>query len=136
MVDLFGTNPSENDLKGIVYDRSCDLHPFLNCLARENNPVAEIYYNMEFIVDIFHCEKHTQSKCVLTHPDCQYHPHLPKFAHVRNMNTEVAEQSFNRVNPFKYITRKMSHCRRLLFLKLLDENFNNRASKKIDTKKI
>ena len=46
------------------------------------------------------------------------------------MNTEVAEQSFNRINPFKYITRKMSYSRRLLFFKFLDDNCNNRKSKK------
>ena len=95
--------------------------------------MAEIYSDLQFIIDdIFHCEKHTQSKCVLTHSDCQYHPHLSKLAHVRSMNTAVAEQSFNRINPFKYTTRKMSYCRRLLFLKFLDDNWNNRASKKIN----
>ena len=62
LIDLFGENPSDKELKGIVYDRSCDLHPFIERLARENNQIAESYSKLQFIVDIFHCEKHTQPK--------------------------------------------------------------------------
>ena len=46
------------------------------------------------------------------------------------MNTEIAEQSFKEINPFKYITRKMSYCRRLMFFKFLDDNANDRMCKK------
>ena len=52
--------------------------------------------------------KNIHSKCVLGHADCKYHPHLEKFNYVRSMDKEIAEQSFSRLNPFKYITRKMS----------------------------
>lgn len=135
LVDLFGETPSQDVINGIVYDRACDLHLFLKRLSKEGNIVAQRYKDLTHIVDIFHAEKHTKSKCVLSSPDCTYHPHLEKFQYVRSMNTEVAEQSFNRINPFKYITRKMTYARRLLYFKFLDDSYNERLSKKIIYKK-
>ena len=80
----------------------------------------------KYIVDIFHAEKHTRPKCVLGNDQCYYHPHLEKFAHLRKMNTEVAEQSFTHITPFKSITRKMRYGKRLVYLKLLDDYANER----------
>ena len=133
LIDLFGESPSTNMINGIIYDRACDLHPFLKRLSKEGNNAAKEYKKIIHIVDIFHVEKHIMSKCVLSSPECLYHPHLKRFQYVRNMNTEVAEQWFNRINPFKYITRKMTYARRLLFLKFLDDSYNERLSKKIET---
>ena len=104
LIDIFGKEPRSEDLKGIVYDRACGLHPFLSRLAKARNEVAFRYEKLDYIVDIFHVEKHTESKCLLERGDCLYHPHLDKFAYVRQMNTEVAEQSFSRINPFKSAT--------------------------------
>ena len=42
----------------------------------------------------------------------------------KGMNTEIAEQSFNKLNMFKYSTRKMTYSRRLVFLKFLDDTVN------------
>ena len=135
LIDLFGEEPSTDDIKGIVYDRSCDLHPFIMRLASEGNELAKSYCGLQYIVDIFHCEGHTQAKCVLSNASCLYHPDLPKFEHVRKMNTEIAEQSFNKINPFKYITRKMSYSKRLLFMKFIDDNHNRSLVEKMATKK-
>ena len=129
LVDIFGEKPDSSVLQGIIYDRSCDLHPFLTRLSKEGNEIASKYQNLKFIVDIFHAEKHTLPKCVLSHPECIYHPHLKRFESLKKMNTEVAEQSFSRINPFKYMTRKMSYCRRLMFLKFVDDNANEMKSK-------
>ena len=63
IVDLFGVVPSLDFLRGIVYDRACDLLPFLQRLAKEGNKIAQNYINLLYIVDIFHCEKHTMPKC-------------------------------------------------------------------------
>ena len=131
LIDLFGEEPAVEDILGIAYDRACDLEPFILRLAAEGNTIAKSYGDLDYLVDIFHCEGHTQAKCVLGNPNCQYHPHLEKFSHVRKMNTEVAEQSFHIINPFKYMTRKMSYGRRLLFLKFIDDNFNYRLSEKL-----
>ena len=113
-----------------MYDRACDLHPFLKRLSREGNESASEYKKITHIVDIFHAEKHTMEKCVLSSVNCTYHPHLEKFKYLREMNTEVAEQSFARLNPYKYMTRKMSYGRRLLFMKFVDDFSNHKLQLK------
>lgn len=122
LLDLF-QHDMEN-LLGIVYDRACSLHPFIKRLADEGHEAAKKFSDLWYIVDIFHAEKHTTPKCVLGDPACEYHPRLSKFSKVNSMNTEIAEQSFRVINPFKYMTRRMTYSRRLVFLKLLD-NFSN-----------
>ena len=129
LVDLFGEELAQK-LHGIVYDRACGLHPFLIRLAREGNDLAHIYSQLHFIVDIFHVEKHEAEKCDITHTNCLYHPHLEKFQFVKGMNTEIAEQSFSRINPFKNSTRKMTYCKRLLYLMFVDEHENDRVFNK------
>ena len=125
LVDLFGEELEQN-LHGIVYDRACGLHPFLMRLAQEGNNLAKKYSKLQFMVDIFHVEKHVTDKCKINHPNCLYHPHLEKFLFVKGMNTEIAEQSFYRINPFKNSTRKMTYCKRLLYLMFIDEHENER----------
>ena len=120
LIDTFGNSP--NNVEGIVNDRACGLHPFIKRLSGESHILAENYEKLKFIVDIFHVEKHTEPKCVLSNENCFYHPHLPKFGNVKNMNTEVAEQSFSQLNRFKFMTRKMSYAKRLLFLKFVDHS--------------
>ena len=129
MIDLFGEKPLPELLKEVVYDRACDLCPFVNRLANEGSVIAGNYKDLSYIVDIFHAEKHTMPKCELTSPNCEYHPHLEKFSYVKKMNTEIAEQSFNKLNPFKYITRKMTYARRLLYFKFLDDFHNSKITK-------
>eukprot|EP00111_Clytia_hemisphaerica_P014383 TCONS_00042382-protein len=122
LIDTFGE--TAQNLSGIVYDRSCGLHPFIQRLSNEGNLIAKKYEALDFIVDIFHVEKHTQPKCMLPHVDCLYHPFLDRFGRVRGLNTEVAEQSNSQLNRFKYMTRKMSYCKRLLFFKFIDDTHN------------
>ena len=125
LVDLFGDDPIPH-LRGIAYDRTCGFHPFLRRLGEEGNAIAQRYANLYFLVDIFHVKKHTTDTCTLGHPNCIYHPHLPRFDFVKEMNTEIAEQSFSRINPCKGSTRKMTYCRRLLYFMFVDEHENKR----------
>jgi len=111
-------------VKGIVYDRACDLHPFIKRLSREGNFSSKNYLFLDYIVDSFHVEKHTEMKCLLGNPECLYHPGLKKFDYVKKMSTEIAEQSFSKLNSFKYATRKMNYGKRLLFLKFVDHSYN------------
>ena len=41
LLDLFGTCPKNEHLKGIVYDRACELHPFeeLHPMKVINQPI-------------------------------------------------------------------------------------------------
>ena len=129
LIDIFSDNPSENDIKGIVYDRSCDLHPYLVRLGNEDNNTAEKYSRLHYVVDIFHAEKHTLPKCVITSDQCEYHPNLEKFQHIRSMNMEICESTFHLINPLKHVLRNMTYGKRLVILKLLDDNYNNRLLK-------
>ena len=117
-------NPAEHLIGGVGYDRSCDFHPFLKNLSINGNVIANNYLKLSYMVDIFHINKHTEPKCVLGNELCEYHPHLPKFDHLRGMNTEIAEQSFKEINPFKCTTRKMTYAKRWLFLKFIDHSYN------------
>lgn len=134
LIDVFTPTPVPEVIKYIIYDRSCDLHPFLIRLAKEGNPAATIFSQMQFIVDIFHAEKHTMPKCVLTSNECRYHPHLPEFSNVKAANTEIAEQSFHQINPIKHISRNMTYAKRLCLLKLIDHSFNSRLEKSLSNK--
>ena len=128
LVDMFGEYPSLDDIKGLVYDRCCELKPFITRLADECNEIARRFLNLMYIVDIFHAERHTEPKCVLNSGSCEFHPHLPRFSNVRSMNTEIAEQSFREINMVKCTTRKMTYAKRMLFFKLMDHSYNNRIS--------
>ena len=67
LIDTFGEEM--NGIRGVVYDRACGLHPFIKRLSGEGNNFAKKYETLDFIIDIFHVEKHTQlnfhlSKCI------------------------------------------------------------------------
>ena len=130
LVHCFGVEPANELIRGIVYDRACDLKPFLDKLSQNGDMNGERYALLEFIVDIFHVEKHTLPKCTLGKPECLYHPHLEKFDYLKGMNTEVAEQSFSKINPHKFSTRKMCYAKRLLFLNFLDNTVNEQITLK------
>ena len=40
LIDVFWINPSTLELNGVVYDRSCDLRPFILKLAANGNTIA------------------------------------------------------------------------------------------------
>ena len=130
LIDFFTAEPDQQQLTRIVYDRACDLDPYFQRLCREGNTVAERYATLRYIVDIFHCERHTQPKCVLGNEECRYHPDLPQFNDIRKMNMEICEQSFHLLNPLKHITRNMTYAKRLCFLKIVDNDFNTRLELK------
>ena len=124
--DVFGENRLNCEVTGIVYDRSCDLFPFIQKLSKNGNDIASRYLKLHYMVDIFHVENHTMTKCVLKHPDCMFHQHLEKFSFVNGMNTEIAKQSFSKLNPFKNSTSKMAYGKIMLYLKFEDDHENTR----------
>ena len=130
LIDLFGATP--HLLTGVGYDRVCDLHPFIRRLAANGHEIAKRYADLLYLVDIFHVEKHVRPKCVLGDKECEYHPHLSKFDHIKGINTEVAEQSFKEINQYKCSTRKMTYAKRLLFLKFLDHSTNLKKIEKMN----
>ena len=127
--DIFTLSPAKDLIRTIIYDRACDLHPYLIRLAKEGNEAARHFAELNFIVDIFHAEKHTMPKCTIISPECKYHPDLPQYSYIRGANTEICEQSFHLLNPCKHITRNMTYAKRLCLLKFIDDDFNTRLVK-------
>ena len=69
-------------LRYLGYDRACGLVPFLRNQAKSGSAGAKVLLeNVQFLVDIFHVEKHTERVCMplQNNPEGEYHPHLPKF---------------------------------------------------------
>ena len=59
LFDLFGENPSQDVLKGVVIDRACDVHPYCKRLGREGHHACRFYSeNLTWIVDPFHIKGH------------------------------------------------------------------------------
>ena len=70
------------------YDRACDLKPFLKNQAKRGSASAKLLLGrVEFLVDRFHCKKHTEPTCMPPdNPKCEYHHLYPEILQV---NTEV-----------------------------------------------
>ena len=119
-----------HEISGIVYDRACDLLPYLRKLAAAGNDLAQIFENLRYIVDIFHAEKHTMPKCTIGDPQCLFHPDLDVFSDVRKMNMEIAESSFHVLNCYKHSTRGLTYGKRLCLLKFVDDQYNSLQEKK------
>ena len=131
LIDIFSENPSPSLLKGIVYDRACDLKPYIEKLSMAGNEVAKKFNDLDFVVDIWRAEKHTLPKCCIDNVLCEFHPDLIKFEYIRKVNMEIEEQSFHLINPLKHITRNMTYAKRLCLLKIIDHDYNLRLSKSI-----
>ena len=131
LIDLFYNSNKENMLSGVVYDRACDLQPYIHKLSKEGNHIASYFMKMRFVVDIFHAEKHTQPKCDISKEECKYHPDLECFSNIRKMNMEVCEQGFHLLNCYKHITRNMTYGKRLCLLKLIDDDYNSMLEQKL-----
>ena len=79
----------------VGYDRACQLQPYLQKQAAAGSAGAKLLVeNVEFLVDKFHCEKHTKATCLpVDNPLCKYHPQLPKFKEIHGTNTPVNKDS-------------------------------------------
>ncbi len=58
LVDRFGEHPRPEDVRGVVIDRACDVHPLCLRLAREGNEVCARYAELPWAVDPFHVKGH------------------------------------------------------------------------------
>ena len=124
LIDIFGVTPNVSDVSAIFYDRACDLKPFIDRLAANGNCAAGNYEKLDYVLDKFHASGHIEKYCVLNNSECKYHPDLPKFEKYRQVNTQVAEQSFNVLNMYKYTTRRMALSTRMMFFKFIDDSAN------------
>ena len=120
-------------LRYLGYDRACDLKPFLVNQAKKGSAGAILLLErVQFLVDKFHCEKHTELTCMPPdNPKCEYHPSLPKFAEIHGTNTESCEQGFRRLNRYKYSTRYMTIYKRNIYFYFINDVFNKHLEQKI-----
>jgi hypothetical protein len=117
--------------------RGCELKPFIEKLATNGNKDAEeMLGRVEFLVDIFHVEKHTKSCCMplANNPACEFHPRLSIFSEIAETNTESYEQAFRRLNRFKYETKKMTRNKRNFFFIEVNDVYNGRIEEKMKLK--
>ncbi len=122
-------------LKYLGYDRACSLEPFLQNLSKKGTYFAKyLLRNTKFLVDKFHCEKHTEVTCMPpSNPNCKYHPDLPQFSEIHGCNTECAEQAFRWLNKFKFTMRSMSRYKFNVFVHTMVECHNNRRHGQLDS---
>ena len=111
LLGTFARGKDIQHLKFLGYDRACGLEPFLQNLAKKDIYLAKyLLKNTKFLVDRFHVKGHTEQGCLppVDNPKCKYHPDLPVFSEISNVNTECAEQAFRWLNKLKLSLRQMS----------------------------
>lgn len=123
-------------LRYLGYDRACDLKPFLVNQAKRGSAGAILLLErVKFLVDIFHCEKHTEASCMPPeNPKCEYHPHLQQFQEIHGTNTESCEQGFRRLNRYKYSTRNMTTSKRNIYFYFINDLYNKHLEEKLQLK--
>ena len=119
LLNTFARGKDINNLRYLGYDRACGLYPFLVNLSKKNIYLAKyLLKHVEFLVDRFHVKGHTETCCMPleNNPECKFHPDLPKFSELSDVNTECAEQTFRWLNRLKYGVRQMSRYKFNFFL--------------------
>jgi hypothetical protein len=87
------------------------------------------------LVDIFHCNKHTEPTCFPPeNPKCVYHPSLPRFKDIAKVNTECAEQAFSWLSRLKSVVHHMSQWKFRFFLKVIIDRHNGIIEKRLKQK--
>ena len=119
-----------SNVKFVGYDRACEFAPFLRNLKKKGNVGAEKLLEAEYLVDKFHIKGHTTSSCNPYHPECEFHPSLPKFSEISTVNTECAEQCFSWLKRFKNIVKYMTASRFRFFLHVVIDAHNKNLEKK------
>lgn len=119
-------------IKYLGYDRACELVPFLRNLQRNKNKGAELLLSaITFLVDLFHVSGHTTPSCQLMDPRCEFHPKLPRFNEIDNVNTQCAEQTFKWLDSYKFHVRRMTANKYKFFVYTIIKSRNMRTAKKL-----
>ena len=70
-------------------------------------------------------------------PNCQYHPHLPKFDDIKGVNRgESCEQGFRILNQYFELTRKTTQFKRNVLFWFVNECFNSDLEMELKQKKV
>ena len=65
------------------------------------------YLKILLLINNYHEFK--EKKCNILHAECEYHPDLEKFIGLtKDSNLEICEQSFRKINKWKFTTRLKS----------------------------
>ena len=122
LIDKFGMVPSSEEIKVIVADVACGLHPFLE-ERKHLNGTFKLYSELTFVLDTFHGDKviistfvalcncivikHVRECCLPSGPNAKYNPRLKQFEYLRGSNLEAAEYSFKAINKHKSSTKSV-----------------------------
>ena len=125
LIDKFGPIPNPEDIEIVCCDVACGLHKFLAKRAPHNDVLSQ-YYNLEYVLDAFHRNKHTEEECM---PGGRFNVRSDKFKYLFGANLEAAESSFKGVNKFKNTLNYMTAGKRMVFLALFEDAFNYKKYK-------
>lgn len=125
-------------LRYLGYDRACDLKPFLVNQAKRGSAGAKLLLErVKFLVDTFHCEKHTEPSCMPPdNPKCEFHPSLPEFEEIHGTNTESCEQGFRRLNRYEYSTRFMTMNKRNVYFYFINDLHNKHLEERLQVNRL
>lgn len=123
-------------LRYLGYDRTCDLHPYLKKQAAQGSAGAKfLLQHVQFLVDTFHCNKHTEPCCMpLDNPKCKYNPRLHRFSEIHGVNTQSCEQGFVRLNMYKHVTKHLTRYKRMFFFHEMNNHFNSTREQELTKK--
>ena len=133
LIDKFGTDPKNEELKIIACDVACGLAPFIEERSGNNEVFRNYAEKLLFVLDKFHANVHKKPACGKG-PEGKYHPDLEKFRSIRGSNLEACENSFRAINKHKSTTNFMTAARRLVFFLVFQDEVNFRFEKKLETK--
>ena len=88
-------------LRYVGYNRACQLHPYLKNQAKNGSAGAQILLgNVEFLVDKFHCGKHTSFSCMPLITRCANITRLFQGSRIFKAQTQLMRA---RVQTIKYL---------------------------------
>ena len=130
LVDRFGVEPNQSEIKCVIADVACGLSKFLDERGKMNETLKK-YSELDFVVDSFHVKTHKKKEC---QPGEKFHPSHPKFSYLEGTHFEAAETSFVALNKCKQMLNKMTGARRIVFIMLLEDVLNDVKEQEIKKK--
>lgn len=143
LLDIFSADVTSGRLKGIVYDRACELHPFVcNTYAtacedwgapEQVEVLRKLATNTKMRLDRFHSKTHKPGKCqppILDtgelNPASKYHHSSPGMEELQGIPDSIGESVNRYLSSFAHSVSTMGRARFNLFIIVLCHMRNSR----------
>ena len=95
LMDYMKTVSDMTELEYIIYDDACHLAKYsMNSKVSSKNKTTKFFSQRKFLIDRFHFRNHVDSWC---HENCDPN----EFPELLDVNTQICEQTFSRINQKK-----------------------------------